>query len=130
MTRYYLDTSAAAKLIANETESAELARWADSPDVELVATHLLETEVRRFVQRHALPQTAATAILDRVSLYDLPPSLFHEAGIIVGPTLSSLDALHLIGAIRLDVAALVCYDERLMAAATGAGLGVVAPGRL
>lgn len=128
MSRYYLDTSAAAKLLVTEAETKALATWADSPDTELVATHLLETELRRFGHRHDLPQLSITAILDRVSLFDLPPSVFHEAGILPGPSLRSLDALHLVGAIRLDVDALVTYDVRLAAAAADAGLTVIAPG--
>lgn len=127
MTCFYLDTSAAAKLLVTEAESEALAGWADSADVELMATHLLETELRRFGHRHQLPQTAISAVLERVSLYDLPPSLFHEAGILAGPTLRSLDALHLVGAIRLDVEALVTYDARLAVAAADLGLRVLAP---
>lgn len=47
MTLAYLDTSAAAKLLIEEPESAARAEWADDASVELVATLLLETELRR-----------------------------------------------------------------------------------
>lgn len=127
MNRFYLDTSAAGKFLVPEAESDALADWADGDDVALVATHLLETELRRLGQRHDLPQSAVTNILDRVSLYDLSPSLFHEAGILPGPTLRSLDSLHLAGAIRLGVTALVTYDTRLADAATTFGVSVHAP---
>jgi uncharacterized protein len=127
MTRCYLDTSAAAKLLVDEPESVPLAEWADAADTHLVATHLVETELRRFAVRHGLPQADVSAILARVDLYDLPPSLYREAGLLSGETLRSLDALHLAAAIRLDVDALVTYDARLAAAAEQAGFRVQAP---
>lgn len=127
MSRYYLDTSAAAKFLVNEAESVPLTTWADTVDPHLVATHLLETELRRFAHRHDLPQVDVTAILARVDIYDLPPSLYREAGLLPGQGLRSLDALHLAAAIRLDVDALVTYDVRLAEAAVGVGLPVHAP---
>lgn len=131
MSRFYLDASAAAKLLVDETESAALAMWADGADgadVSLVATHLLETELRRFASRHGLPQADVSAILARVDVHDLPPSIFREAGLLPGPTVRSLDALHLAASVRLDVEALVTYDVRLAAAAEEMGLQVRAPG--
>lgn len=128
MSRFYLDTSAAAKLLVEEAGSAPLAQWADGAGRELVATHLLETELRRFAGRHGLPQSDVSAILARVDLYDLPPSLYREAGLLPGRTLRSLDALHLAASIRLDVEALVTYDLRLAEAAQEMGLPVHAPG--
>ena len=128
MTRYYLDTSAAAKLVVQEVESDALAEWADGPEVELVATLLLETELRRVAHRLGIAQEAATAILDRVTLHQLPPSLFHEAGILPGTSLRSLDALHLASAIRLGVRGIVTYDDRLAEAALAVGLTVFTPG--
>lgn len=127
MSRYYLDTSAAAKLLIDEAESAALAEWADTADTHLVATHLLETEFRRFAHRHGLPQADVSAILTRVDIHDLPPSLYREAGLLPGESLRSLDALHLAASIRLDVDALVTYDSRLTEAAATAGLRVHAP---
>jgi len=129
VTRFYLDTSAAAKLLVDEVESAALAAWADGADVRLLATHLLETELRRFANRHDLPQADVSAVLARIDLYDLPPSLYREAGLLPGKSLRSLDALHLAAAIRLDAEALVTYDIRLAEAAGGIGLSVHAPVR-
>lgn len=83
---------------------------------------------RRFASRHGLPQSDVSAILARVDLYDLPPSLYREAGLLPGLTLRSLDALHLAASIRLDVEALVTYDLHLAEAAQQVGLPVHAPG--
>lgn len=128
MSTFYLDTSAAGKLLVAEPESGTLAAWADGDPGELVATYLLETELRRFAHRHELPQAAVTAILDRVSLFDTSPGLYREAGLLPGRSLRSLEALHLAASIRLGVDALVTYDGRRAEAARSAGVPVHAPG--
>ena len=127
MSRYYFDTSAAAKLLVEETESTALAAWADDPGRALVGTHLLETELRRFATRYDLPQEAVSDLLTRVDIHDLPPSLYRQAGLLPGDTLRSLDTLHLAAAIRLDVDAVVTYDARLASAARNVGVAVHAP---
>ncbi|HLR94053.1 MAG TPA: hypothetical protein VK053_05990, partial [Jiangellaceae bacterium] len=80
----YVDTSAAVKLLVEEPESAAFARLMDDLDISPVACLLLETELRRFAVRHALPQANVTAVLDGISLYEMPRSLFYEAGILAG----------------------------------------------
>lgn len=125
--RFYLDTSAAGKLLRDEVESAALARWASGEEIELVSSLLLETELRRIAVRAEFPQDAVTDILDRVALDDAPPSLFREAGLLPGLALRSLDALHLASALRLDVEAIVTYDERLAMSAEALGMRVLAP---
>lgn len=127
MTRCYLDTSAAAKLLVTERESAALADWLDRPTLRPMATLLLETELRRLAVRLDLRQQAVTAVLEGVELYALPDTGFREAGLMARRDLRSLDALHLAGALRLDVEVLVTYDERRAAAAADVGLTVVAP---
>jgi predicted nucleic acid-binding protein len=127
VTRCYLDTSAAAKLLVTERESAALADWLDRPDVRPMATLLLETELRRLAVRLDLSQQAVTGVLEGVELYALPDSAFREAGLMSRRDLRSLDALHLAGALRLDAEVLVTYDERLAAAGADVGLRVAAP---
>lgn len=127
--RAYLDTSAAAKLLVEEAESAALASRLDDDAVTPVASFLVETELRRLAVRLELPQAAVTAILDGVDLYDLPPGVFREAGLLPGRSLRSLDALHLAAAIRLETDVLVTYDARLAATAGDVGLTALAPGR-
>ncbi len=62
-----------------------------------------------------------------MDLYELPAPLFRQAGLLPGPTLRSLDALHLAAAIALDVDALVTYDSRLAEAAQSVGIEVIQP---
>lgn len=127
MTRCYLDTSAAAKLLVEESESAALADWLDRADLRPMATLLLETELRRLAVRLDLSQQAVTGVLEGVELYALPDTAYREAGLMSRRDLRSLDALHLAGALRLDVDVLVTYDGRLAAAGADVGLTVVAP---
>ena len=126
MTAAYLDTSAAVKLLVEEPESVALAQYLDQPNLETVACLLLETELRRFAVRHAIPQQELTAILDTISLYDMPHSLYYEAGILPGRHLRSLDALHLVAAVRLETDVIVSYDNRLQEAAAELGLEILA----
>jgi predicted nucleic acid-binding protein len=62
-----------------------------------------------------------------VSLYEVPGSLFREAGVLPGRTLRSLDAVHLATAIRIGVDLVVTYDVRMAESARALGLPVSAP---
>ena len=127
MTRWYLDASAAIKLLGQESESDALVEHLDAQSPDLVACSLLETEMRRTAARNAdLTQQAVSDFLDGVDLYETPSSLFREAGLLPG-VLRSLDALHLAAAIRIGVDHLVTYDRQMTAAARALGLRVLAP---
>ena len=77
MSRWYIDTSAATKLLITEAESDALAHELDATQPDLAACYLLETEVRRVVHRvEALTHEAATTFLEGVDLYEVPPSPF------------------------------------------------------
>ena len=128
MTLWYLDTSAALKLVVEESESDALAQLIDREQPDLVACWLLETEMRRAAQREeALTQQIVSEFLEGVGLYEVPSSLFREAGVLPGTQLRTLDALHLAAAIRIGVDRLVTYDARLQDSARSLGLGVLAP---
>ena len=129
MTRWYIDTSAVTKLLVAEAESDALAHELDVKLPELAACYLLETEVRRVVHRvETLTQEAVTSVLDGIALYEVPPSLFREAGLVPGQNLRSLDAIHLTAAIRIGVDSVLTYDTRMIEAARDLGLAVVTPG--
>ncbi len=128
--RWYLDSSAALKLLVEEAESAALTSTLDAERPSLVACWLLETELRRAAHRvESLTQQAVTTLLAGVDLYDVPGSLFREAGVLPGVRLRSLDALHLAAAVRLGVAGVLTYDRRMTDAAQELGLEVRSPGR-
>jgi predicted nucleic acid-binding protein len=128
LTRWYLDTSAALKLVVEEAESEALAHAIEAAQPELVACWLLETELRRAAQREPeLSQELVSELLEAISLYEVPGSLFREAGVLPGANLRSLDALHLAAAIRIGVEHLVTYDARMADSARLVGLSILAP---
>lgn len=128
MSRWYLDTSAALKLLVEEAESAALAQRIDAEHPDLVACLLLETELRRVSTRTpALTQAVVTEFLEGVDLYELPASLFQEAGLLPGSGLRSLDALHVAAAIRIGVDCVLTYDSRMISAVTDLGLVPLSP---
>lgn len=130
MSRWYLDTSAALKLVIDEAESPALARALDEArdDTEIVGTLLLETELRRAAHRSVgMTQRAVSDLLTRVSIHAVDDAMFREAGLLDGTDLRSLDALHLVGAIRTSSDAVITYDQRMQRSATALGFRVIAP---
>lgn len=129
MSRWYLDTSAALKLLIEEAQSAPLAESIDHERPDLVACLLLETELRRCAHRiDELTQEAVSEFLTGIDLYEVPPPLFTEAGLLPGADLRSLDALHLAAAVRVSADRVVTYDRRMALAANKLGSVVHAPG--
>ena len=126
----YLDTSAAAKLIVQETQSTRLAEELDrlaEEGARLVSSALLETELRRLAVREDLAQASVSAVLGGIDLAMPDRSLFFEAGILPGSRLRSLDAMHIATAVRLSVDDFVTYDVRQAEAVTRLGLRWLAP---
>jgi predicted nucleic acid-binding protein len=137
----YLDTSAFLKLFLEEGRSAEVAAAVQAPD-ELWALRLVLTEARITLERarregrlDAAAFVAVTEAVDQfwdqeIQVLDLTEETYRSAERIAArvPGLRTLDALH-VGAARqlqkelpqLQVALLAC-DQRLLAAATAAGL--------
>ena|SRR5438445_6578755 len=126
----YLDTSAAVKLLMTERESPALRRWLRRRPVRASAA-LLRVEVVRVVRRAALPRMIPEArkLLAGVHLIQLDVSLLDRAADLDPTDLRSLDSIHLAAALSLgdDLAAVVCYDDRLLAAATSLGLPTATP---
>ncbi len=102
--------------------------WLDHSPARLVSSDLLETELRRIAVREGRDQAKVSAILDGVSLAALDSATYRSAGFLPMPNLRTLDALHLEAAIRLDVDAVLTYDQRLGDAARAVGLDAIAPG--
>ena len=126
----YLDTSALAKLVVAESETAALRSWLAEQDRTLVSCDLARTELTRAVRRVAPERMVdAYAVLDALTLLTVPVSVFASAGRLDPLELRSLDAVHLAAALELgdDLEALVAYDERLQQAARLNGIDVVAP---
>lgn len=127
---WYLDTSAAVKLVVAEPGSRGLRRWLTGRDGQIVASDLVRTELLRATRRSAPEQVVqARAVLDALVLLSMPTSVFERAAMLEPELLRSLDALHLASALELgdELEGIVTYDGRLGAAATAVGVTVVAP---
>lgn len=126
---HYLDTSALTKLVVAEAESKALRAWLKTGR-EPVACDLVRTELIRAVRRSAPDRLLqARAVLDSLTLIEVTPSIFEQAGRLDPPALRSLDAIHLAAALDLgdDLDSLVTYDDRLAEAASLNGIPVIAP---
>jgi uncharacterized protein len=128
---YYLDTSAAVKLVVAEVHTAALTAWVADHEADLVSSDLLRTELLRATRRgapHAM--TRARAVLDAITLLTVPTSTFERAAGLHPDQLRSLDALHLAAALELgdELRGVVTYDDRLTHAAALHGITVIAPG--
>jgi uncharacterized protein len=127
----YFDTSALAKLVVKEPESAALTVWLDDHIAQRKGSSMLcRVELPRAVRQGGdLAYLRAQMILGDLMQIPLTPELLDAAGSLPGP-LRSLDAVHLVTALRLrvDLYALVAYDQRLLEAAELAGLPTASPG--
>jgi uncharacterized protein len=128
---FYLDTSAAVKLVVDEPGSRAMNRWARANAGRIVSSDLLRTELLRTVRRGAPEHMpAARAVLDAIVLLNLPAPTFERAGGLDPHGLRSLDSLHLAAALELgdELDGLATYDVRLSEAAVLHGITVIAPG--
>lgn len=127
---FYLDTSAAVKLVVAEPGSKALRTWLSAREERIVSSDLLRTELLRATRRAAPEEMVrARAVLDSVMLITMPPSVFERAALLEPVVLRSLDALHLAAALELgdDLEGLITYDRHLAAGAEAMGIRVVAP---
>jgi predicted nucleic acid-binding protein len=127
---YYLDTSAAVKLVVQEAGSTALRRWVQAADVPIVSSDLIRTELLRATRRGAPDRMVqARAVLDSLVLLTVSTAVFERAGDLEPDLLPSLDAVHLAAALELgdELDGVITYDERLASAAQALGIAAVAP---
>lgn len=125
----YVDASAAAKLLSQEAESAGVGALFDTfaeREETLLAGRLIETELRRIAVRESVSQDSVTQLLGRLAIVELDAGVYRSAGLLPGPRLRSLDALHLATALRVGADAMITFDERLEQACESVGLPVLA----
>lgn len=123
----YLDTSALVKLILDEPESRGLGRHVTGEQIAVSA--LSRTELRRVCLRLHQPQLPVERLLSGCHQVALGADVLNEAGLLLPPTLRSLDAIHLASAlmVRFQLTEFIAYDRRLCEAAEVAGFRVVCP---
>ncbi len=127
---FYLDTSAAVKLVVAERGSQALRRWLAWRDGEIVSSDLLRTELLRATRRAAPAQMVqARAVLDSIGLITMPAAIFERAATLEPNLLRSLDSMHLAAALELgdELEGVIKYDSRMADGARSLGISVIAP---
>lgn len=130
---YYVDTSAALKLLLDEEHSTDLYAVFEGTrgTIPWVSSEILRLELMRTVRRVA-PVILLEALdtLEHLGFVSLAGDVVDAAVREPDPVLRSLDALHVATARLLgdQVEAFVTYDRRQAAAAAAAGLPVLSPG--
>lgn len=127
----YLDSSAIVKLVVRETETDQLIGYL--ADAQLIVSEIAYVEVPRAARlKTGLAETLrhAEAVLERFYAVALDDELKAAAARLGPPRLRTLDAIHLVSALRLQhgIEAIVAYDRRLKEAAEDAGFRVASPG--
>jgi predicted nucleic acid-binding protein len=124
----YLDTSAAVKLIVLELETDALRAFLAHEKPVIVASQLIETELRRAIRRAGVgSQALVTDFLLDIELIGFTPAIARQAGLVGDDGLRSLDAIHLASALAIGADAIATYDSRLAEAALNNGITVEAP---
>lgn len=132
MSLYYVDTSAAIKLLREERHSDEFAAFYDAnDDASWVSSALLRIEVMRAVNR-VLPALLPDAreLLAAFDVIFIDDDIVEAAMNESNRALRSLDAIHLATArvLGTELDAVVTYDDRLADAAVEAGMPTLMPG--
>jgi predicted nucleic acid-binding protein len=126
----YLDASAFVKLVVREPESDALVRALEEWPRRVSSSLLVVEAVRAAARVSEDASNRAEALLAGVTL--LPPDLdlLRSAARLAPARLRSLDSIHLATALSLgpELGAFFAYDERLRAAAEGAGIPLENPG--
>lgn len=129
METWYMDTSAAVKLLVREDESPALIEAINTRAPLLCSSNLLITELSRAQQRTSSIRPAAVRnVLLRLQLIDVNRTVFEHSGLIPGANLRSLDAIHIAAALLGGCTSMVTYDHRMAEAAERSGLEIYSPG--
>lgn len=127
----YVDTSAAMKLLVEETESAALADHLEAVrhgQDTLVASLLLHAELHCAANRRQehIDHDAVARVLSAIGLIDVESGDLTTAPLLPG-RLRPAGAIHLATALRVNARAIVAYDGELCSAAKTAGISVLSP---
>jgi predicted nucleic acid-binding protein len=125
----YIDTSALGRVLLGEPDAGAILRDIAAFE-QRVASRLLGIELRRLALREGL-LADADQLLIGVALLPIDEDLLTAAETVPPATVATLDAIHLVTALRLAHAgrldAVITYDTQLAEGALHHGLTVVAP---
>jgi predicted nucleic acid-binding protein len=129
MAGVYVDTSALGRVLLGEPDAPSIIRELGGFE-QHVASRLLRVELRRLALREGLLDHA-DQLLSGVALLPLDEAVLDAAETVSPASVATLDAIHLVTALRLAdrglVDAVMTYDARLADGAREHGLGVTAP---
>lgn len=129
MAGLYVDTSALGRLLLAEPDAPAIRDELRGFERHL-ASRLLRIELHRLALRHGLSDEAEE-LLGAVGMVPLDETILAAAESVAPSSVATLDAIHLLSALRLAEAELVdsilTYDVRLAGAAREHGLPVLAP---
>ena len=129
MATVYVDTSVLGRVLLGEPDTRAILRSLDAFELR-VASRLMRVELRRLGLRTGL-LAEADRLLTGVALLPVDDSLLAAAESVAPPTVATLDAIHLVTALRLSsvqrLDAVMTYDLRLAGGARDHGLAVLAP---
>jgi predicted nucleic acid-binding protein len=129
---FYVDTSAAMKLLREEKETPALLHWQKTLRPErhqVVSSDILRTELMLAGTRWGLDATDIRGLVNALTTLRVTSSICDSAGRLTGVGLRSLDALHIASALTLEdsLEAVVTYDTRMLKAAKQLGLPAISP---
>lgn len=128
----YLDSSAAFKLISNESGSQALRTWWEESKPTAVSSDLLRVELLgNIAAKHPHLLQVAEMLIRQVNLVPIRPELLRSATDLVATGLGTLDAIHLATALSAgdEIKTFLTYDLRLSEAAEQSGLQSPKPGQ-
>jgi uncharacterized protein len=128
----YADTSALAKLLIAEVETAALGAYLATVPDRTTSSELVIAELTRTVARADVDAASAALLLRQLDLLAIDEAGLWRAGRLPSPPgtfLRTADAIHLVAAMELGETDFLTYDRRQAQAAAAAGFTVVTPGR-
>ncbi|HLL87375.1 MAG TPA: type II toxin-antitoxin system VapC family toxin [Thermoleophilaceae bacterium] len=129
MAGVYLDTSALGRVLLEEPESDAIMSLLARYD-ERVSSRLLAVELHRLALREGR-LLQSSQLLGGLALVPIDEAILGAAESIEPPSVATLDAIHLVTALRLlaagGVEAIMTFDRRLAEGANEHGLRVVVP---
>ena len=129
MAGVYVDTSALGRVLLGEPDASAILAALRDFDQHL-ASRLVRVELRRLALREGILEHA-DQLISAIALLPLDEVLLDAAETVQPASVATLDAIHLVTALRLAGAELVdavmTYDARLGDGARHHGLAVLAP---
>jgi predicted nucleic acid-binding protein len=129
MAAVYVDTSAIGRVLLGEPDAGAITSALRRYD-QWIASRLVRVELRRLGLREGLLD-AADRLVVALALVPIDDSVLAAAETLAPYTVATLDAIHLVTALRLHDAglldAIMTFDARLADGARHHGISVVAP---